>query len=197
MSRSGWAVVTTMLVLTALLAAGCGSAGGGGDTAAPPPDPAVTGLPESPGASAAASAPAAGVPESLSFQAATVGGEPFDAAALAGQPVAFWFWAAWCPRCAAAASDVKAVQEDYAGRAQVVGVAGLGSGEAGMREFIDTHKLDGFPHLADDEGAVWRRFEVTTQEYFVLLDASGTVVHSGPLGAEELRDRLDALVDSA
>jgi peroxiredoxin len=194
MSRSGRRVVATMMIVTALAVTGCGGADGG-DTAAPPA-PAVTSAPESSGEPATPGPPAAGVPESLSFQAPTVDGGTLDAATLAGQPVAFWFWAAWCPRCAAAASDVKAVQEEYAGQAHVVGVAGLGSGEAGMREFIGTHELDGFPHLADDEGAVWRRFEVTTQEYFVLLDAAGTVVHSGPLGAAELRDELDALVEA-
>jgi hypothetical protein len=32
------------------------------------------------------------VPDILQFQASLVGGGDFDATALAGQPVAFWFW---------------------------------------------------------------------------------------------------------
>ncbi|MFM7535980.1 MAG: hypothetical protein ACKO91_09340 [Acidimicrobiales bacterium] len=36
---------------------------------------------------------AATVPEVLRFQAARIGGGTVDAAAYAGKPVAFWFWA--------------------------------------------------------------------------------------------------------
>lgn len=35
------------------------------------------------------------VPEILDFQAQRVGGGTFDAAELAGAPVAIWFWAPW------------------------------------------------------------------------------------------------------
>lgn len=35
----------------------------------------------------------AGVPAALDFTAPLVGGGTFDGAALAGRPVAFWFWA--------------------------------------------------------------------------------------------------------
>lgn len=33
--------------------------------------------------------------ELLAFSAQTVGGEQFDGAELAGEPVALWFWAPW------------------------------------------------------------------------------------------------------
>jgi peroxiredoxin len=175
-----------VLVVAALVSTGCGGDGtaGGGPTPAPSPAaPDARGTPAGPPT----------VPEALAFQARTVDGGEFDAATLAGQPVAFWFWAAWCPRCAAAAEHIRAVQSEY-DTVQVVGVAGLGSGEAAMREFVDRHGLGAFPHLADDDGQVWRRFGVTTQEYFVILDASGQVIHQGPLSGQQLRDRLTALV---
>jgi peroxiredoxin len=129
----------------------------------------------------------------LGFTATTVDGKQFDAATLAGRPVVLWFWAAWCPRCRAAADEVAGVQRDFAGRVHTVGVAGLNSGAAGMREFVADHGIGGFVNLADDEGAVWRRFGVTTQEYYVLLDAGGAVVHKGPLTPDGLRDRVTAL----
>lgn len=134
-----------------------------------------------------------GVPETLRFTTRTVDGQPFDAAALAGKPTVLWFWAAWCPRCRAAADDVAAVHRDNASRVNVVGVAGLRSGEDQMRGFVREQGIGGFPNLADDAGEVWRRFNVTTQEYYVLLDRAGNVVHSGPLSAQELRQRVAAL----
>jgi thiol-disulfide isomerase/thioredoxin len=59
------------------------------------------------------------VAKTLSFTATTVDGRRFDAATLAGKPVVWWFWAAWCPRCQAAAGDVAEVARDYTGRVHV------------------------------------------------------------------------------
>jgi len=104
-----------------------------------------------------------------------------------------WFWAAWCPTCRGAAKSVAAVQQDNADRVNVVGVAGLGSGDDAMRRFAQDTGIQGFPHLADDAGEVWQRFEVVSQEHYVLLDSTGTVVHNGPLSQTDLRERVAEL----
>jgi hypothetical protein len=62
-----------------------------------------------------------------------------------------------------------------------------------MRQFVADRRIGGFVHLADDKGEVWQRFGVTTQEYYVILDKGGTVVHKGPLTPDALRDRVTAL----
>lgn len=179
------------VAVVGLATAGCGGDSDGGDGAQPPRTaPASAAATNPPAADDADELP---VPETLAFTAPTIDGGEFDGAAVAGSPVAFWFWAAWCSRCAAAAGDLREIQAEYAGQVEVVGVAGLGSGPDGMRTFVAHHELDGFPHLADDTGEVWQRFGVTTQEYFVLLDASGAVAHEGSLTADALRDQLDAL----
>jgi peroxiredoxin len=186
------------LAVVALAAGGCAAgtpddpvgAPGGGTADGTPAPSASSGEP----AGTAGTAGPEGTPETLAFRAATVGGGEFDGADLAGQPVAFWFWAAWCTRCAAVASDVAAVQSEFDGRVHVVGVAGLGSSGSGMERFVDRHGLDGFAHLADDAGEVWRRFGVTSQEFYVILDASGEVVHQGPLSPQALREHLGSLV---
>lgn len=195
-SRSAGPAVAGLAAVVIALGA-CGSGDNTGSPAPPSPAAAPT--------SAASTAPTAGppsagtsarvtaVPTTLQFTARTVDGQQFDAATLAGEPAVLWFWAAWCPRCRAAAGDVAAVQRDNAGRLNVVGVAGLRSGEESMREFVRDEGIGGFPNLADDGGEVWRRFGVTTQEYFVLLDRAGNVVHSGPLSAQELRQRVAGL----
>jgi thiol-disulfide isomerase/thioredoxin len=183
-------------VFVAIAAAGATACGGADPGAAPgsggeATPTAAASTPPSPRTPAATDASA--VPETLRFTATTVAGKPFDAATLAGRPVVFWFWAAWCPRCRGAGPDVGAVGREFAGRVNVVGVAGLGSGAAQMRAFVTDAGVDGLVHLADDEGAVWRHFGVTEQEYYVMLDASGTVAHEGPLDSGRLRARVDEL----
>ena len=111
---------------------------------------------------------------------------------LAGRPVVLWFWAAWCTRCRAAAPEVAAVGAEFEGRVSVVGVAGLGSGIEAMRRFVAETGLTGLVHVADDDGAVWRRFGVTAQEYFVMLDGSGAIV-ARPVAGERLGPRVAAL----
>lgn len=190
MSRKGCTAAVAFLVM---VLAGCGGDTTPGSTAGDQSMAAVTTAPASPAPTATSSAPAGAVPQTLTFTVPTVDGKQFDAASLAGKPVVLWFWAAWCPRCRAAADDVAGVHKDFADRVHVVGVAGLNSGQDAMREFVDERGIDGFVNLADDEGRVWQRFGVTTQEYYVLLDSTGKVIHKGPLTPEALRDRVTVL----
>ncbi|MEV4665015.1 redoxin domain-containing protein [Micromonospora echinofusca] len=158
----------------------------GPSTAAPPTTAGTVGPPASAATNAA-------VPETISFTGRTIDGGAFAGSSLAGKPAVLWFWAAWCTRCRAVADEVAAVQRENAGRVNVVGVAGLGSGDEAMRRFAKETGIEGFPHLADDDGQVWRRFEVTSQEQYVLLDSTGTVVHTGPLSPADLRKRVAGL----
>jgi thiol-disulfide isomerase/thioredoxin len=129
----------------------------------------------------------------LGFTGITLAGKPFDAATLAGKPVLLWFWAPWCPTCVAEAPDVLDIQQAYAGRIGIVGVAGLDK-ERNMQPFVDRTKTGALTHLADPNGEIWRRFEVAQQSTYVLLDNSGTVTFTGVLGGDELRDKIAALV---
>jgi peroxiredoxin len=183
------------LVAGAMALGGCGAPGNdrGVPSGTSPSQAAPTAVASADPTGATPSRAGTGAPEALRFTAHTIDGQRFDGAALAGKPTVLWFWAAWCPRCRAAADDVAAVHRDNAGRVNVVGVAGLRSGENQMRDFVREQGIGGFPNLADDAGEVWRRFNVTTQEYFVLLDRAGNVVHSGPLSSQDLRQRVAAL----
>lgn len=127
------------------------------------------------------------------FTVATLDGATFDGRSLAGKPAVLWFWAPWCPTCLGQAKQVNALAADYAGRASVVGVAGLDKVPE-MRDFVGLAKLSGFPQLADEQGEVWKRFGMTQQSTFVVLDAQGAVTASGRLDPAGLPGRLDKLL---
>ncbi|MET8153775.1 peroxiredoxin family protein [Actinoplanes sp. NPDC049668] len=167
------------------------------DDPAPPAAPPATvdaARSSTTGPAATGTAPSAtgAVPSTLAFTARTVSGAEFDGATLAGRPTVLWFWAPWCPTCAGQAKGVKATAEQLAGKVNVVGVGGLDD-ESAMRRFIGEWKLDGVPHLSDEAGAVWRKFAVTSQSTFVLLDSRGAVVHKGVLNGDDLLGRASAL----
>ncbi|MGP4088090.1 redoxin family protein [Streptomyces sp. KR55] len=178
-----------------LTVSGCGS-GSGSDSA----DDAET----SPSKTATAQAPAgsdgsgtradgAKVPEALNFTATTVDGKPFDAKSLTGRPTVLWFWAPWCPTCRGQAAETAKVAADYEGKANVVGVAGLDK-NAAMRDFVSETGTGSFPQLSDEAGDVWKRFEITQQSIYVILDKDGNTVYEGLLpGGEGLADKVAAL----
>ena len=127
------------------------------------------------------------------FTVATLAGGTFDSASLAGKPAVLWFWAPWCPRCASQAQYVRRTADEYAGKVTVLGVAGLDEVPA-MRRFVDQTNLDELTHLADEKGVVWKRYGVTAQSSFVVLDASGAVVQRGEIHPAELDRTLARLV---
>ncbi|TWP54284.1 redoxin domain-containing protein [Lentzea tibetensis] len=134
-------------------------------------------------------APAA---DQLKFDAKTLTGEDFSGASLAGKPVALWFWAPWCPSCRAEAETVAAVARDHTD-VTFVGVASRDKIEP-MKQFVAERGMDGFSHIADLDGAVWKRFGVTAQPAFAFISAKGKVdvIIGAPL-ADDLDRRLDAL----
>jgi thiol-disulfide isomerase/thioredoxin len=163
---------------------------GGEDPAEPePPGPAPTSQAPAPSADPPAAGDEAAVPDSLAFTGTTVGGESFDAAQLAGEPAVLWFWAPWCPICRGQAPDVLAASEQVT----VVGVGGLDQDSA-MQGFVDDTGTGELTHLSDPDGAIWQKFGVETQYTYVLIDADGEVLHTGPLERQELLDRVGELV---
>lgn len=129
----------------------------------------------------------------LDFTVDTLDGGTFDGKTLAGKPAVLWFWAPWCPTCVAEAPSVKQAATTYAGKVNVVGVAGMDK-VSEMQWFVDLTKVDNIEHLADEQGVVWKRFGVTAQSTYVLLNASGQVEYRGYLGEGELDSKLAGMV---
>ncbi|WP_062210156.1 redoxin family protein [Demequina oxidasica] len=157
----------------ALLLAGCaGDAdpAAGGETAggASPATDAGT-----PSTDAQASTP-------FDFTATTVmSGEEFDATALAGQDVVLWFWAPWCPTCAAEAPIIAEAIDGLPEGVTMMGVAGRSDDPAAMQEFVTDYGVGGIEHLADTDGSIWANFSVASQPAFVFVNDDGTMQGSG------------------
>jgi thiol-disulfide isomerase/thioredoxin len=165
--------MSVLLLVAALALAGCGRSGDAPSGGA------------SPSAEANASL--------LAFTATTLDGAPFDGMTLSGRPAVLWFWAPWCPICLQQAPGVRDAVAEYGDKVGIVGVAGLDKTEA-MPEFVRLAKVEAMTHLADEAGVVWKRFAVTSQSIFVLLDADGQITFKGRLDADEVPGRVAALL---
>ncbi|WP_097867649.1 redoxin domain-containing protein [Streptomyces sp. rh34] len=180
----------TALAAALLTLTGCGEGSGSDEPTGASPSNAspsdASPVPRQPATSDAGGGADGGapVPRALRFTATTVDGKPFDATTLAGRPTVLWFWAPWCPKCKAQAAATAKVAADHAGEANVVGVAGLDKNEA-MKDFVADTKTGGFPQLSDENGEVWKRFEVTEQSRYVILDKEGKTVYEGVLPSGE------------
>ncbi len=177
MPRLRYAAATAGL-LALLLLGGCGEA----QPSAAQPSAAQPSAPQ----------PSAASVGELTFTGTTLDGRAFDARTLAGRPVVLWFWAPWCPTCAAEAPDVLAVQEQRGDQVSVVGVAGLDEAK-NMQPFVDRTKTGTLTHLSDPTGQIWRRFKVSQQSTYVLLDDQGEVAFSGALSGPDLQRRVAGL----
>jgi thiol-disulfide isomerase/thioredoxin len=181
------------LALAALVLGGC--AGDGAELASEPSPAASTSSAESPapqaGAETGGGTPSA-VPTSLDFTGTTVAGDAFEGESLAGRPTLLWFWAPWCPTCRGQIPQVEGIAAEHAGELNVIGVGSLDSAEAiaGFAEDVDD-----VVHLEDVDGELWKRFGVTEQSSFVLLDADGAVVfEAGYGGTDDLGAQVDDVV---
>jgi thiol-disulfide isomerase/thioredoxin len=87
-----------------------------------------------------------------------------------------WFWAPWCPTCRAQIPTVTGLAEEYDGDVEFIGAGGLASGED-IRELAE--EIPHVTHLIDVDGEVWRKFGVTAQSTYAVIDGTGEVVKDG------------------
>jgi len=182
--RSSRFVVTA--VAAALASTACANSGDTAPAAPPVASTTQTSVVSPP----AVTTPVAAIPEQLQFSATTVDGAPFEGASLAGKDAVLWFWAPWCGECRREAPHVAAVESATNGRVAFVGVAGL-SPVTDMQSFVETYHVGAFPHIADSDGAVWKRFGVIQQPAYAFIDDSGAItVVRRELGEQALTDRV-------
>ncbi|MDR7278041.1 redoxin family protein [Catenuloplanes atrovinosus] len=186
---------TALVMGAALLALGaCGSPPESWVSAPPPVSAPSAAAPSAPAPAAPSEpAPTGPVPELLRFTGTTLDGRTFDGTSLAHKPAVLWFWAPWCATCAGQGWIIAEQAPRYAGRVPIVGVAGLSTDTAAMDSFVTTYELGAVPQINDGAGELWKRFEVTRQSYYVMIDAKGEVVHKGWLDEQDFVAWLDRL----
>ena len=182
-------VVAALLVAGMFGTAACADSEPSSGNATNTSNPIPSSTAQAPSPSSAGDRSASPVPPILAFDAKTLDGQPFSGASLAGRPAVLWFWAPWCPTCAGQADSVAEAARRHGAAVTILGVAGLGA-TAAMHKFVSDTKVGTITHLDDSAGAVWRRFKITQQSLYVLLDREGKIVHSGWLDSEDLAQRV-------
>ncbi|SCK36155.1 redoxin family protein [Streptomyces sp. WMMB 322] len=187
MMRAGRSRValTALLVASSLALAGCGSDDGGPASTKPAGKEKTDGenagdgkkAPEkdAPEGVAPGEKNPNGTPAKLQFTSRTIDGKAFKGASLADKPAVLWFWAPWCGTCQGQAAQTAKLAEKYKGKVNFIGVAGLDKTEP-IKGFVKTQKVGNFPHLNDQKGAVWKKFGITQQSSYVMLDKNGKAV---------------------
>jgi peroxiredoxin len=178
--------------LTALLLAGCASS----------TEPVAA-----PDVSASAPAPSADAqeiewanpdaPEALKFMKTDlVTGETIDGTSLMHKDVVLWFWASWCPICNAEAGAMLNASAEFDEDITVLGIAGLSDTEE-SNGFIEEHELVTFAHIYDDDGTIWRNFNVAGQPTMILVNQDGrTQTYSGGYGKFDIIDKVAWLAEN-
>lgn len=117
-------------------------------------------------------------PEAVSLE--NVSGGEVDLGSYFGEsPVLLQFWATWCQDCEALEPRLRAAFEQYGDRVEFFAVAvGVGQSKRKVRRHLERHPL-AYPTLWDESGAAVRAFRAPTTSYVVILDAEGTVAHTG------------------
>jgi len=85
------------------------------------------------------------------------------------------------------------VQQQFEGRARIIGVASRDSIEQ-MEAFVADTGVDTFPHAADVDGDVWEFYGISSQPAFVFINDDGTFdILLGSLDEDGLTERVEQL----
>jgi peroxiredoxin len=124
------------------------------------------------------------------FAAATVTGEPFKLADLAGQPIWLTFGASWCADCRAEAPDLQATYERYAPEGLAIVSIWIEETDADVRDYTDRVGLT-FTRISDPTTALASRYRTYGLPTHFFIGPDGTIreIRLGGLPAEEM-DRL-------
>ena len=130
-------------------------------------------------------------PDALKFRTTDlVTGETIDGTTLMYEDVVLWFWASWCPVCAAESGALVEAAKEFPDGVRMIGIAGY-SDVPSSRGFIEEHGIDGFPHIYDDDGSIWKAFDITGQPTLVLVNQDGLLRrYSGGYGKFDLIEKV-------
>ncbi len=192
-SRAVAALVAAMVASVVLVACGSGAEPNAAPVTTSPTGAVPSPAPTEPNPTSTKGAESqSAVPAILDFSGRAVDGSSFRGSSLAGKPVVLWFWAPWCAVCRSQAPQVEALAAQYGDDLAVVGIGSLDSGSA-IAGFADD--VQGPTHLSDPDGELWKRFRISEQSSFVVLDAQGReVLRTGYNDDDELAAAVEKLV---
>lgn len=88
------------------------------------------------------------------------------------------------------------MQQQFDGEVAFIGVAGRDDPEA-MASFVETYGVSAFPHISDDDAAIWADFNVTSQPAFAFINDDGSVeVSISSYGQDGLAEKAAALAEA-
>lgn len=127
----------------------------------------------------------------------TLDGEPVDLSELVGEkPVLLEFWATWCAVCRGLEPAMKAVQESFGERVEIVIVA---AAVAQTKERVEQHLIR---HPApgrvlwDTGGRFTRAFDAPGTGYVVILDTDGKVAYTGTGAGQDLEAAMTRVLEA-
>jgi thiol-disulfide isomerase/thioredoxin len=134
-----------------------------------------------------------------SFSYPDLQGQQRHSSEFADKVLVLNFWATWCPPCRKETPEFVALQEDFRGQVQFIGIAI--DDEEPVREFADSYGVN-YPLLLGDVGAVALSRQLGNRyeglPFTVVLAPGGNVVlrHTGGLDREKLEPLLRELISA-
>jgi cytochrome c biogenesis protein CcmG/thiol:disulfide interchange protein DsbE len=130
-----------------------------------------------------------GAPAAVAYE--TFEGEPANTGAYVGRPLVLNFFAEWCAPCVAEMPAFEAVHREVGDEVAFLGLSLLEPEENALG-LIERTGIT-YDVGRDADGTAYEHFAGMAMPTTVFIDAAGTVreVHSGPLTADELRERID------
>ncbi len=121
----------------------------------------------------------------------TFDGEPANTGSYVGRPLVLNFFAEWCAPCVAEMPDFETVHQEVGDEVAFLGLSLLEPEENAQGLIARTGIT--YDVGRDADGSAYEHFAGLAMPTTVFIDAAGTVreVHSGPLTADELRERID------
>jgi len=89
------------------------------------------------------------------------------------QPVAFVFWASWCPECRRQLPEINDVAKSYKGKMQFIGI-NTNDSRSDAARYVKSAGIN-FPVLVDVSGAVADSYRILGVPTVILIDENGVV----------------------
>lgn len=129
--------------------------------------------------------------EAPQFIATKISGSTFDLSQFKGKkPVYIKFWATWCSYCKAEMPHLKAIEQEYGEKVEVVTI-NVGINDS-IENISDLYRKLNFslPTIFDQEGKLTAQYGVVGTPHHILIDKSGNIAYRTFLA----NDKLDSII---